>query len=208
MPKKSVRDICSDDSSNEESFSKYDFNKTSKHKKNSTVNNKKNRSKSRKDKKKITVVHESSSESSEHDTDDSDKQKFDEIKKMMLENYAQQKDLMNKMRVLLENSEKKVECKTKVERKTDIFFVNFNKLEPVPQQFKNLLEIEDDNMNVLQLTKMVYKYFQDNKMVDAKTREIKPNNKIKKIFKMKDKDVINFYNLQSWIRSVYDNENN
>jgi hypothetical protein len=44
-------------------------------------------------------------------------------------------------------------------------------------------------------------------MYDIETkREIIPNDKIKTIFGLKTGDVINFYNLQSWLKKVYANE--
>jgi hypothetical protein len=50
----------------------------------------------------------------------------------------------------------------------------------------------------------MYQYFTDNKMYNTKTKkEIIPNEKIREIFDMNDDDVINFYNLQTWLKKVY-----
>nr|AEX62947.1 putative SWIB domain-containing protein [Moumouvirus Monve] len=45
-------------------------------------------------------------------------------------------------------------------------------------------------------------------MYNTKTKkEIIPNSKIRKIFGMKDDDVMNFYNLQTWLKKVYNESN-
>ena len=55
------------------------------------------------------------------------------------------------------------------------------------------------------ITVLMYQYFTDNNMYDTTTKkEIIPNKKIKEIFGVKKDDVINFYNLQTWLKKVYD----
>lgn len=132
-------------------------------------------------------------------------EKLELIRESLRENYAQQKKLMNDLKELLSLHKKDIKTVSKSNS-----FVNsgkhsgFNKPEPVPESLKNLLKIEEDSMPRSKVTALLYKYFTDNNMYNTKTKkEIIPNKKIKKIFGMQDEDTITFYNLQSWLKKVY-----
>ncbi|XWV25262.1 SWIB/MDM2 domain-containing protein [Tupanvirus deep ocean] len=143
----------------------------------------------------------------EYDEHDFDK-KIEEIREALRENYAQQKKLMNDLKELMALHKKELKLSAKSgNRSNSGKHTGFNKPEPVPPPLKNLLKIEEDMLPRSTITKLMYQYFTDNKMYNRKTKkEIVPNKKIKEIFGMNDGDVINFYNLQTWLKKVY-NEN-
>ena len=125
------------------------------------------------------------------------------------ENYLNQKKLMNDVRELSNLHKKELKLSIKTPRRQNSGkHSGFNKVEPVPTSLGKLLDIKEEELPRSKVTKLMYKYFSDNKMFNTKTkREIIPNSKIKKIFGMKDGEQITFYNLQIWLKKVY-NENN
>ncbi|BCS83022.1 SWIB/MDM2 domain-containing protein [Cotonvirus japonicus] len=133
-------------------------------------------------------------------------QKLNNIKQALKENYAQQKKLMTDFNELTSLHKKELKMVYKSEKRINSGkHSGFNKPEHVPLCLKKLLEIEEETMPRPKVTNLIYKYFTTNKMYNPETKkEIIPNSKIKKIFGMKDGDIIDFYNLQTWLKKVYD----
>jgi hypothetical protein len=143
------------------------------------------------------------------ETDDDFENKLDEIRQALKENYAQQKKLMNDLRELMTIHKKEIKLISKSKNRGGSGGQKgFNKPEPVPLSLKKLLKIKEDMLPRSKVTQLMYKYFTDNKMYNTKTKkEIIPNDRIKTIFCMEDGDVINFYNLQTWLKKVYQESN-
>lgn len=140
----------------------------------------------------------------EKSIDISFEEKLENIRESLRENYAQQKKLMNDLRELLSLHKKDIKLvKSNVCTNTGKHS-GFNKPESVPDALKKLLGIEEESMPRSKVTALLYKYFTENNMYNTKTKkEIIPNQKIKKIFGMQDGDTITFYNLQSWLKKIY-----
>jgi len=132
--------------------------------------------------------------------------KIEEMMQTLRNNYAQQKKLSKDLKELISMHKKEIKLTKKSgNRSNSGKHSGFNKPEPVPPPLKKLLKIEDDMLPRSKMTPLMYQYFKDNKMYNTKTkREIIPNEKIKKTFGMKDGDVINFFNLQTWLKKIYD----
>lgn len=134
--------------------------------------------------------------------------KIEEIRQELKDNYLQQKKLMNDFKELMTLHKKEVKLTAKSgNRSNSGKNTGFNKPEPIPMPLKKILKIKEDMLPRSKITALMYQYFTDNKMYNKKTKkEIIPNQKIREIFGMEDNDVINFYNLQTWLKKVY-NEN-
>lgn len=135
--------------------------------------------------------------------------KIRQIREELKENYQQQKKLMNDLKELMNIHKKEIKLTSINGNRTNNIrkMSGFNKPENIPKALKNLLKIEDDELPRSKITKLIYEYFTNNNMYNKKTKkEIIPNKEIKKIFKMKEGDIITFYNLQSWLNKIYDNK--
>lgn len=112
---------------------------------------------------------------------------------------------MNDLKELMLLHKKEIKLSTKSgNRSNSGKYTDFNKPELIPLPLKKLLKIEENMLPRSKITKLMYQYFTDNKMYNKKTKkEIIPNKKIKEIFGMIEDDVINFYNLQTWLKKVY-----
>lgn len=142
--------------------------------------------------------------------DDNFEIKIEEIRQALKENYVQQKKLMADLKELMNIHKKEIKLVSKSgNRSNSGKNSGFNKPEIVPLSLRKLLNIDDEMLPRSKVTGLMYKYFTDNKMYNSKTKkEIIPNNKIKKIFGMTDDDVITFYNLQTWLKKVYETSQN
>jgi len=130
--------------------------------------------------------------------------KANEIRQAIKDNYIQQKKLMNDLRELMNLHKKEIKVVAKARKGNAGRLSGFNKPEKVPESLKNLLDIEEPTMSRMEVTKKLYQYFKDNKMYHTNTKkEIIPNKEIKEIFGMKKSDTITFYNLQTWLKKVY-----
>jgi len=137
-------------------------------------------------------------------------EKMYEIREKLRKNYLEQKKLMNDLRELSNLHKKELKLLSKNgPRKNISKFTGFNKPQPVPESLRTLLKLnENDQLPRSKVTSLLYKYFTDNKMYNKNTKkEILPNDKIRKIFGMKKNDTITFYNLQTWLRKLYDETN-
>lgn len=139
-------------------------------------------------------------------------EKIEEILEALKENYIQQKNLMNELRVLRSLHKKEIKLSSKPKKRTNSGkHTGFNKPEPIPPSLIKLLKIKESSLPRSKITGLMYQYFTDNEMYNTETKkEIIPNSKIREIFGMKKGDVINFYNFQTWLKKVYEenSENN
>lgn len=144
-----------------------------------------------------------------HKTEPDFDEKIEEIRQALKENYTQQKKLMNDLKELMTLHKKELKLTTKSgNRSNSGKHTGFNKPEPIPPSLKKLLKIKEEMIPRSKITALLYQYFTDNKMYNTKTKkEIIPNQKIREIFGMCDDDNITFYNLQTWLKKVY-KENN
>jgi hypothetical protein len=136
---------------------------------------------------------------------DTIEKQIEKIRNALKENYIQQKKLMHDLDELMTIHGKFSKTdngtnKAKFERQ-----LIFNS-EPIPLPLKKLLKIDSDSMPRSQVIKLMHQYFIDNKLCDTKTKKISANKKLIEIFKMEENDVIDYYNLQSWLKKLY-NEN-
>lgn len=136
-------------------------------------------------------------------------EKIQQIREELKENYQQQKKLMNDLRELMSIHKKEIKLTSKNGNRNSSVgkLSGFNKPENIPKALKKLLKIKDETLPRSKITKLMYQYFTENKMYNTKTKkEIIPNKEIKEIFKMKEGDTINFYNLQTWLKKIYNND--
>ncbi|AGF85456.1 hypothetical protein QJ854_gp326 [Moumouvirus goulette] len=197
--------------------------KTNKSKPSKSKTNKSKLSKSKKNKSKTNLI-----ESDEYDEyelsvvklnkkynntkkniDENFDKKAEIIMDKLRQNYLEQKKLINDFRELKATHKKEIKCINKSNMRSNTGkHTGFNKPEPVPSTLKSLLKIKEDKLPRSKITNLIYQYFTDNNMYNTKTKkEIIPNTKIRKIFGMKDDDVMNFYNLQTWLKKVYSEYN-
>lgn len=135
--------------------------------------------------------------------------KIEEIRDALRENYIQQKRLMGDLKDLMTLHNKEIKIITKMKKGNSGKLSGFNKPEKVPESLRDLLDLEDKEIARSKVTKILYKYFEDNNMYDEHTKkQIIPNKEIRQIFGMKKNDMITFYNLQTWLKKVYDEDNN
>jgi chromatin remodeling complex protein RSC6 len=131
--------------------------------------------------------------------------KIEELKEALKENYVQQKKLMNELNILMSLHKKEVKTAIKMSKGSAGKLSGFNKPEPIPEPLRELLDIENKMLPRAQVTKSLYKYIKDNEMYNANTkREIVPNKEMKEIFGIKKGDTMTFYNFQTWLKKVYD----
>lgn len=145
------------------------------------------------------------------DSEDSDfENKISKISVLLRENYKQQKKLMEELHQLRTLHKKEIKKSSKsLSRSNTGKNAGFNKPLPVPSNLKKLLDIKEDVMSRSQVTRLMYEYFRKNNMYNTNTKkEIIPNDKIKKIFGMQKGDEITFYNLQTWLKKVYNESAN
>lgn len=130
--------------------------------------------------------------------------KLESIQDKLMINYKEQKNLMNEMKDLMTLHKKEIKKASKNIQTNAGKLSGFNKPEKIPSKLKNLLNIKESTMPRSKVTQLLYQYFKDNKMLSQKI--IIPNRQIKTIFNMNNNDEITFYNLQTWLKKVYDCE--
>lgn len=81
----------------------------------------------------------------------------------------------------------------------------FNKPTPVPEAVASLFDIEEGTLLARTVvTKMIYKYIKDNELQNPEDkRQIKPDKKLKKLFKLQKGDKIMFENFQTHMKKLY-----
>jgi len=129
------------------------------------------------------------------------------------ETYKNQKKTIKKLKHLYKKEI--IDAKNKKKRKKRKMCTGFTTAKPVPNKLIKLLNLEKNAiLSRTDITKKVYKYFQDEDLFDENDRRIlRADNKIKKIFNLtdyvnkcdnpKDKNGLNFYNLQKYIAQCY-----
>lgn len=131
--------------------------------------------------------------------------KINEIIQALQENYIQQKKLMYELKELktLHKKEMKKAYAQPSDKKSGKNS-GFNKPQPVPEKIRKLLDIDDTHLPRSTITSLMYQYFQTNNMYNKETKkEIIPNKEIRKIFNMREDDIMNFYNFQTWLKKLY-----
>lgn len=129
---------------------------------------------------------------------------IEEIKAALKENYIQQKKLMNDLRELTLTHKKDLKKIAGFHHLNSGKNSGFNKSEPVPKPLIKLLHLEEDTLPRSKVTALIYQYFTDHKMCNKTKKEIIPNTKIRNVFGMNEDDILNFYNLQTWLNKVYE----
>jgi hypothetical protein len=112
----------------------------------------------------------------------------------LLEQSEEDENVLRKMTFKKINSSRK---------KENIPVSNFNTLEKIPEQFKKLLELEEEMLSRTHITNKMYLYIIKNDLYDKDTCEITPTKEMIKIFKMDKKATISFHDLPSWIKQYY-----
>ena len=89
----------------------------------------------------------------------------------------------------------------------------------VPPEFKKLLNIQEDKIRRTTISKLLHKYLKENNLKDSKDKRIhRVNDAVREAFDLtpeqvermntstnsKDKEAFNFYNVQNYIKYVYD----
>ena len=138
----------------------------------------------------------------ENDSFESFEKQINKIRDALQENYAQQKKLMHELDILMSQQNNKISLVKFDNRTNSGNKINFDS-EPVPLPLKKLLMIDSEFMPRSQVVKLIYEYLTNNKLCNKKTKEISPDEKLIKIFKMNKDDTINYYNLQSWLKKLY-----
>jgi len=126
--------------------------------------------------------------------------RVDEIMETLQENYQQQKKLMNELKELRSTHQKEIKVASGKSIKQSGKNSGFNKPQPVPEPLKKLLDIDEDLSRSMVLS-LLYQYFGEHDMKNG--REINPDKKIRQIFGMDDDDIMNFYNLNTWLKKIY-----
>ncbi len=83
----------------------------------------------------------------------------------------------------------------------------FNKPVPVPKSLQKLLILNDDPLAKSHVTKLMYKYIEKNNLYSPKTKKIIiPNKEMRNVFGMKESDIMRFENFQTWLKKVYNED--
>jgi len=152
--------------------------------------------------KNTTVAKKSSTAARNENENDNDQ--YLELIDELQENFLFQKKLVADLEKILSGRKKELMLAKKIMGQNgEIKISNFNVPEPVPKSLKKLLKIDSDELTRSQVATLFYQYLKDHDMIDKRRKIIDLSNKIKKIFEMDDDDEMNFYNLQSWIRKLY-----
>uniref|UniRef100_A0A6C0LQK5 DM2 domain-containing protein n=1 Tax=viral metagenome TaxID=1070528 RepID=A0A6C0LQK5_9ZZZZ len=124
-----------------------------------------------------------------------------EIKKKLKKNYIEQQELMRNMSKIVKQSKKNISSKKKNARISE-----FDKIYSVPEKLRKLLGLDDIQISKQKIIQLMYKYFQENEMIDPKNKEITPSMKVKKILNFDESEIITFNNLQFILKNIYDND--
>lgn len=131
--------------------------------------------------------------------------KIKEIRNALEDNYLQQKKLMNEMKELMKKQHQEIKLiKGSGDSKQINEYSDFNQRQNVPKSLRKLLKLDDQVMlSRSAIVNLLYQYFTKHKMYNSKNKkQIIPNDEIRKIFGMKEKDELNFYNIQTWLRKI------
>jgi chromatin remodeling complex protein RSC6 len=135
--------------------------------------------------------------------------KIDEIKSALADNTAQYKKLQKDLVELSQIHKKEVNRLSKKPRGNAGKYSGFNKPEYVPPSLRKLLNIDEDMLPRTEVTKRLYSYFNYNNMYSkSSARVVIPDDRVRRIFGMTEDDTLTFFNLQTWLKKVYESSNN
>lgn len=119
---------------------------------------------------------------------------LEELKAHLKECYTLQKKLANSI--------KDLEAKI-VKKKPRIVAKPITEM--VPSCLIKLLKLKKNTkLTRSDVAKLLHEYFTKNKLYNKKTKEIKLNAELKKIFILKKSETLDFYNFQNKLRKIYD----
>lgn len=139
----------------------------------------------------------------EDKVDDNEFEKIYCIIESINNNYLEKKKLMANLRKYLIKCGNNIYLDEYRHRDPHSRLTTFNNPEPIPLKIRELLNIDKEVCSRLEVTKHIYKYINKNNMYDSKKKEIIPDKRMRRVFGIKDNDKVNFYNLQFWIKRVY-----
>jgi len=144
-------------------------------------------------------------------SDDIDENNFENKKKEIIETLREINLLTKKTMIDLKELEsihkKEIKSIGKPMKKNSGKQSGFNKPVPVPVPLQKLLKLDDRLLARSHVAKLMYKYIEENNLYSPKTKKIIiPNKEMRTIFGMKQNDVMKFENFQTWLKKVY-NEN-
>lgn len=122
-----------------------------------------------------------------------------EICETLKQNYAKQQKLMNQLNELTVANK----VKTTGNPQTTGVCTGFNQPEPIPESLHRLLKPDQDLASRFEVTLLLYRYINEHELYHADQKRIVPNRTMKKAFGMSDNDVLTYYNLQTWLRKLY-----
>ena len=133
-------------------------------------------------------------------TDESITNRVTEIRIALQENYVEQKRLVAELEALLKLEQPKTRSNSKA---SPVSCIDFATPEPVPQPLAKLLDI-DTELSKYQVTQKLYKYLSNQGLINNKTKEIAASKRLRRALGMGEADILDFYNMQSWIRKAYE----
>lgn len=130
----------------------------------------------------------------------------DQLCELLRENYAQHKKLISDLKAV----EAKYCTNLKLGQNSNngtgtgtVMRTDITKVQPVPKSLRKLLKMKEEEATKSKVIAIFHDYLTKNNMCDAKTKRITPNSKVREVFGMDKSDVMDYYNLQSWINKVY-----
>ena len=136
--------------------------------------------------------------------EDTYQKECDALCELLRENYAQHKKLISDLKAV----EAKYCTNLKLGQKSNngtgsSMRTDITKVQPVPNALRKLLKMKEEEATKSKVIAIFHDYLTKNNMCDAKTKRITPNSKVRQVFGMDKGDVMDYYNLQSWINKVY-----
>jgi len=123
---------------------------------------------------------------------------YEELMDALKQNYLQQKSLLSQLKKFEQNMKPEQMPKT-CELK------NFNTEYDVPIPLRKLLELTEERLPISTVTRLLYEYVKKHKLCDIKSSGvIIPNSKMRSAFNMKKNDIVTYFNIQIWIKNLYD----
>ena len=117
------------------------------------------------------------------------------IRNKMLELHNHQMELMVQYRDILESG--------KMEYDPPIY--DFDTVERIPKALREYFELDKKKMTFHDLILRIFKYLKQNKMYDKKNPHIiQTDSKLRKIFGMRKNDTLTCYNIQTYLRNLFE----
>lgn len=151
------------------------------------------------------------------------KNQYDEIIQLIDDRKKNDLFLKKNLKSFIEKINKQMNKTNKTRRRSEKRRASgFGAEKPLPPEFKKLFNLEEDEIKRTQISKLLHKYLDEHNLKDTKDKRIhRVNDEIKEAFSLtdeqveymnnstssKDKDGFNFYNVQNFIKLVYDKMN-